>query len=49
MGMLVATKILPHINQIIKFDMSNLMRSLLLLRKQGAYDLLLDFGAWSKN
>ena len=43
-----AAKSIPHINQIIKFDMSNVLGSLLLLRKQDTYDLLLDFGAWSR-
>ena len=43
-----AAKSIPYINHIIKFDMSNVLGSLLLLRKQDAYDLLLDFGAWSR-
>ena len=47
-GNLQAAKNIPHINQIIKFDMSNIGGSLIGLRKQDTYDLLLDFGAWSR-
>ncbi|WP_066291419.1 glycosyltransferase family 9 protein [Bacillus sp. FJAT-29937] len=47
-GNIQAAKNIPHINQIIKFDMSSLLGSLFLLRKQEAYDLLLDFGTWSR-
>lgn len=43
-----AARNIPHINQILKFDMSNIGGSLALLRKQEVHDLLLDFGAWSR-
>lgn len=47
-GNIQAAKNLPYINKIIKFDMSNVTGSLLDLRKENTYDLLLDFGAWSR-
>ena len=47
-GNMQAAKNIPHINHLIKFDMSNVLSSLSLLRKQVTYDVLLDFGAWSR-
>ncbi|MFD2442770.1 glycosyltransferase family 9 protein [Bacillus sp. CGMCC 1.16607] len=47
-GNISAAKNIPNINQIIKFDMSNVWSSFLVLKKLKAYDLLLDFGAWSR-
>lgn len=47
-GNIQAAKNLPYINKIIKFDMTNVTGSLLELRKENTYDLLLDFGAWSR-
>lgn len=47
-GNIQAAKSIPYIDHIIKFDMSNVWGSFLLLRKQDTYNLLLDFGAWSR-
>ncbi|WP_148335293.1 MULTISPECIES: glycosyltransferase family 9 protein [Bacillus] len=43
-----AAKNIPYINRMIKFNMSSLLGSFILLRKETPYDLLLDFGAWSR-
>ncbi|MBY0124254.1 glycosyltransferase family 9 protein [Bacillus sp. S/N-304-OC-R1] len=47
-GNIQAVKSMPHIHHIIKFDFSKIWKSFFIIRKQEKYDLLLDFGAWSR-
>lgn len=47
-GNIQAAKNIPYIHQLIKFEMSNIWKSFFLLRKLDSYDLLLDFGTWSR-
>ncbi|MBE4907216.1 glycosyltransferase family 9 protein [Bacillus luteolus] len=47
-GNIQAAKNLQEINDIVTFDLSKIMRSFLFLKKQRTFNLLLDFGAWSK-
>lgn len=43
-----AAKNISSVNNIVKFDMGNILKSFLNLRKMENHDLLFDFGAWSR-